>query len=223
MKEFRTIAAFFQALIPFIGFGAIAFVIYLGVPSPFNIIIVVFILILGLLSSRMIFNMMRRRGVIATLAGSHASYDLDELEPAPGSNVSKISPIELTKLFHEKKLTFSNGITVSIWGDWEGRKLNTRHHLEAVNYDVDNKVLTIKLDDNCILKVKEPRLIHLTGSYLKIIKAKEIQWKIPNDSDANDQYSYVNTDGKIKTSTNTQWKPHSYDIGIGMNALYLQG
>ncbi|CAM1357609.1 hypothetical protein THALO_70065 [Tenacibaculum halocynthiae] len=33
----------------------------------------------------------------------------------------------------------------------------------------------------------------------------------------------MNTAEKIYIKSNTKWKPHAYDIGIGMNALYLQG
>ena len=222
MKTFRTTIAFFQALFTLIGIGVMATFFYSNVKSPYNIILAVMALTLGLILSRFTFNLMRRRGVLATMAGL-ASYDLDELEPTLGSNTLKVSSEELTKLFHDHKLKFNRGTTLAIWGDWGDRKLNTSHHLESINYGSKNKILNIIFSDNCIITITEPRIIFLSSSYLKIVKAKEIKWLIPNDVNSNNEYIYLNTGKEIKTNSNTQWKPHKSDLGIGMNALYLQG
>jgi len=223
MKTFRTIVAFFQALLPLLGFGIISAVIYSDFKPPYNLIIAIAVFILGIYASRSIFNMMRRRGVISTMSGDNATYDLDELEPTPGSGVLKVTPEDLTQLFIDKKLKFNNGITVSIWGDWEGRKLDVKHTLNSIEFNSDNNILTIQFNDNCLLKITRPSLILCSNSYLKIVKAKEVLWQIPMDSAPSNQYSYLNTGKEIKTRSNTKWRPHEYDIGIGMNAIYLQG
>lgn len=132
MKTFRTIVAFFQALLPLLGFGIISVVIYSDFKSPYNIIIAIAVFILGIYASRSIFNMLKRRGVIAVMSGDNATYDLDELEPTPGSGVLKVTPEELTHLFLDNKLKFNNGLMVSIWGDWEGRKLDIKHTLNSI-------------------------------------------------------------------------------------------
>lgn len=67
--------------------------------------------------------MMRRRGVISVMSGNNATYDLDELEPTSGDGILKFTPSELTEFFSEKKMNFNQGISISIWGDWEGRQL----------------------------------------------------------------------------------------------------
>lgn len=56
-----------------------------------------------------------------------------------------------------------------------------------------------------------------------MIEAKEILWQIPAGPDSINQYNYLHTGEKIKTKSNTKWTPHNYDLGLGMNALYLQG
>ncbi len=222
MKVLRTIIAFFQALLPFLVFAFFSAGLYSELKAPYNVIAAIFVFVPGLFLSRSFFNFMRRRGVIATMSGDNATYDLDELEPTPGSGVLKLTPDELSSLFLEKKTKFNNGTTVSIWGDWEGRELDTRHEVNSINFNSENNILTIKFSDNCILKIKRPEAIFYSTSYLKIVKAKEILWQIPASSDSYKQYSYLNTGKEIKTKSNTNWTPHIYDIGVGMNALYLQ-
>ena len=223
MKAFRTIIAFFQALLPLLGFSFISAVIYSDLNTPYNMIIAIIIFIAGLFSSRSIFNMMRRRGVISVMSGDNATYDLDELEPTPANGVLKVNPEELANLFSEKKLSFNQVTTVSIWGDWEGRKLDTKHQISSLNFNSEINILTIVFNTKCILKIKSPSTILCSSSYLKVVKAKEILWQTPVNSSSNNQYRYLNTGEKIKTKSNTKWTPHTYDIGIGMNALYLQG
>jgi len=220
MKIFRTITAFFQALLPLLGFGIISVILYSELSSPYHIIIALSVLVFGLYTSRSAFNMMRRKGI---MFGNNATDNSNELEPDLGSDVLKLTPEALTNLCLQKKIKFNRGTTVSIWGDWEGRELNVKHELNSIYFDSEYNILTIKFYDNCILKIKRPSLIFYSSSYLKIIKAKEILWQTPIDSNSNNQYSYLNTGKEIKTKSNTKWKPHTYDIGIGMNALYLQG
>lgn len=223
MKIFRTIIAFFQALLPLLGFSFIGVVIYSELNRPFNIIIAITFLIIGLYLSRFVFNMIRRRGIISVMSGNNATYDLDELEPTPGSGVLKLTPEGLVNLFSENKLTFNQGTTISIWGDWEGRQLDTRHKISALSFNQENNILTINFSDKCVLKIKSPSLIFYSSSYLKVVKAKVILWETPSSSNLNNEYRYFNIGTKIKTESNTKWISHIYDIGVGMNALYLQG
>ncbi len=222
MKTFRTIAAFFQALLPLLGFGVVSAVIYSDFQSPYNLIVAIPVLVPGIYISRSIFNMMRRRGVISVIAADNSTFDLDNLEPTEGDGVFKLTPEEVQSKFLKDKLELS-ACTVSIYGDWEGRQLNIQHKLKTVEFDSKINTLTLLFTDNCLLKIRKPRLIFSTSSYLKIVKATEVLWQIPDDFKAHYQFSYLNTGKTIKTKSNTDWKPHEYDIGIGMNAIYLQG
>ncbi|HZH85897.1 MAG TPA: hypothetical protein VFD77_01180 [Brumimicrobium sp.] len=223
MKSLSTIVSLFYALLLFIGIGSISFFILVSSQSVLAIIAAIIVAIIGLVMSRFLFTMMMRRGVISVLAGSYASYDLDELKSAPNSSVLKISPAELSQFPIEQHLKFQHGLKVSIWGDWEGRYLEDRHHIESVDFDKKEKWLTIRFLDGCILKIKNPSPVYVTQSYLKIVKAQEIQWSIPTQTGLIKQYIYINEGENILTQSNTEWKPHHFDIGIGMNALYLQG
>ena len=223
MKIFRTIVAFIQASLPLLGFGFFSVVIYSELNAPYNTIVALAVFILGLYGSRSVFKMMRKRGIINVMSGDNASYDLDELEPTPDSGVLKLTPEKLTNLFLENKLKYNRGTRVSIWGDCKDRELDVRHQLSSISFNSEKNILTIKFSDNSLLVMKRPSIIHCCDSYLKVIKAKEILWQIPIDSNSNNQYSYLNTGKEIKTKSNTKWKPQTYDFGIGMNAIYLQG
>lgn len=222
MKTFRTIVAFFQALLPLLGFGIISTVLYSDLQFPYNLIVAILVFILGIYISRSIFNMMRRRGVISVMAAENSTFDLDNLEPTKGDGVFKLTPEEVKSKFLEDKLELTT-CTVSIFGDWEGRQLNIQHKLKTVEYDSKNNTLALLFYDNCLLKIRNPKMIFSTSSYLKIVKATEILWQIPDGFKSHFQFRYLNTGKTIKTKSNTDWKPHEYDIGIGMNAIYLQG
>ncbi|PKR82277.1 hypothetical protein CW751_02805 [Brumimicrobium salinarum] len=223
MKIFKFIFAFLQAAFLMFGFVAIAVIIYLEGKSAIHFIGIVVVLLVGFIVSRFLFNLMRRRGVLAVMTGTNASYDVDDLNPSSASGVLKLDPIALVKLFQEHKIKFPQDTSISIWGDWQGRKLDERHQISSIAYDKKNNLLIILFKDKCLIKIRKPTLILLASSYLKIVKAKEIVWEISNKSSSIHTYSYLNTGKKIKTQSNTNWKPHKMDIGIGMHALYLQG
>ncbi|MFT6842365.1 MAG: hypothetical protein ACJASR_001132 [Psychroserpens sp.] len=222
MKIFRTIVAFFQAFLPLIGFSIVSALIYSDLPAPYNILISVTLFTLGIYVSRSIFNMMMRRGVLAVMSADNATFDLDELEPTEGDGVLKLTPEELLNSFLKNEIELGE-CTISIYGDWEGRKLNVKHKLTSVEFHSIKNTLTLLFSDNCLLKIRNPKLIFYTSSYLKIVKATEILWQITDDFRVYKKFSYLNTGKNIKTKSNTDWKPHDYDIGIGMNAIYLQG
>jgi len=221
MKTFRTIVAFLQALLPLVGFGILSAVLHSELPAPYNIPASITLFILGIYISRSIFNMMRRRGVIAVMSANNASYDMDNLEPTGGDGVLKLTPDELRNHFLKNKIELGE-CTVSIYGDWEGRQLNVKHKLNSLEFNPKKRTLTLSFSDKCSLKIRNPRLIFLSSSYLKITEATEVLWQIPNDFNAHYQFSYLNTGKKVKTKSNTDWNPQEYQIGIGMNAVYLQ-
>lgn len=223
MNVFKILFACIQALLPLIGFGFIALVLYTEILPPFHIIGAIICVGLGLYLSWFVFNMINRRGAITTMSGNNASYDLDDLEPTPGSDFIKLSPKLLAEDFKENKFFFKMEVTVSIWGDSIGKKLNDKHILKSVIYKEETAILILEFYDDCLLKIKKPGVIYYSNNYLKIIHAREILWQITGKTKSFYQYSYLNTGKTIKTKSNTNWKSHPYDFGIGMNALYLQG
>ncbi len=222
MKTFRTIFAVFQAILGFIMFCVIAFFFYNDLSSPYNMIIAAIIVGFGIYVSIFVFKMLKRRGIFSVMTADWSTYELDNLEPNEGDGVLKVSPNQLETLFSQDKLNFNNG-TVSIWGDWTGRELDKKHQLKSVKFNSENDTLNLSFIDNCLLKIKNPKLIFITSTYLKIAKAKEVLWQTPHKPEGVDQYNYINLGKSIKTNSNTKWKPHPFDLGIGMDALYLQG
>lgn len=92
-----------------------------------------------------------------------------------------------------------------------------------MEFNAKRQILTISFKDRCRLIIECPSDILYTESYLKIVKAKEICWRIQMDSNSIHYYNCLNLDHEIKTESNTRWKAHANDIGVGIQALYLQG
>ena len=160
--------------------------------------------------------------MITAMSGDNSSYELDDLEPVPGDGVIKLTPDQLPNKFLSNELNLGE-FTIAIWGDWEGRKLNSRHKLKSIDYSLKNRILSLVFHDNCLLKIKNAQSILASNSYLKIMNAKEVLWQVPAQTQLNESFSYLNTGKEIVTKSNTSWKPHVRDVGIGMNAVYLQG
>ena len=72
------------------------------------------------------------------MSGNNSSYELDQLEPTPGDGILKLNAEELTCLFLHNQLGFNNGVKVSIWGDWVGRKLDIKHELKLIDFNPDD-------------------------------------------------------------------------------------
>ncbi len=222
MKIFRYIFAIFQALVT-LAFGVfLATLFYFQAQSPINIILPTLILGIAIYFSVSVFYVISKRGIITAMTGDNATYDLDLLEPIPGDGVLKLTPKKLEELFNNEELTFRNNTTISIWGDWEGRKLNSKHIINSISFDGNTKILNIEFDENYKLAITEPRLILTSISYIKIANAKSVVWQTPTKFNSLNKYVYKHTGKEIITQSNTNWQAHNYDIGIGMNAVYLQ-
>ena len=219
----NSLMAIVQAILTFIGISFIGLVFYSQLSSPYNWIFSIAISIIGFYLSFKVYRMIKRRGYIATASGDNSSYELDNLKPTPGSGVIELSPEELENRFNYGKIELSE-VTVTIWGDWKGRRLNLRHEIRTIEYDVEKHILIFFFKDYCKLRIRKPHIIHFTTNYLKILKAHEIEWEVPNQNEPSPaKYHYLNVGIEIKTKSNTNWIPKSEDLGIGMNALYLQG
>lgn len=222
MKIFRILFAFFQALLTLLGFGFICTITYFELEFPYNIVISVLVLTAGFTVSRFVYNITRRRDILSVISGSSSTYDLDELDPIGDNNVLKLSPEELVNHFHKQTFIFNRNVTISIWGDWEGKMLNNKHCLVNIEFEKNMNTLTLSFLKNCSLKIKNPKLIFLSKDYFKIVRADEIEWEIPYETNFH-RFKYINNSEEIITKSNTNWKPNKYDLGIGMNAIYLQG
>lgn len=222
MKGFiQSFMAYYQAFLFFLGVGIIGFVFYEELTTPYNIVVATMAVVIGFLGSRFIFHMIKRRGLISTMTGDNASYELDDLDPTEGRGVLKLDLVEFYQLYLGNSIKFGQG-KVSIWGDHHGKLLEEYHLIEDVQLDELRQIIVLKFNTQCTLTIVAPQHIFYTNTYLKIIKAKEIVWQTKDNSGQVHQYQYINGGNKLLTSSNTNWKPHKFDAGIGMNALYIQ-
>ncbi len=222
MKGFiQSFVAYYQALLFFLGVGIIGFVFYEELTIPYNIVVATMIVIIGFLGSRFIFHMIKRRGLISTMTGGNASYELDDLDPTEGIGVFKLNLVEFHQLYLDNSFKFGQG-KVSIWGDHNGKLLEEYHLIEDVQLDELRQIMVLKFNTQCTLTIVAPRHIFYSKTYLKILKAQEIVWQTKDNNGQVHQYQYINGGNKLLTSSNTNWKPHKFDAGIGMNALYIR-
>lgn len=213
--------AIIQALLTFIGVAFIGLVFYSELSNPYNYISVSISLIIAIYLSSRVFRMISRRGYITTMTGDNASYELDNLKPVPGSGITELTSDMLVKHFEQQSKNFSQ-YSIEIWGDTNAPRLKEKRNISEIHFDKDLKTLKISFDDNSELLIKNPRIIHHSISYLKIIKAQEVVWRIKENSQVL-EFHYLNNGSKIVTDSNTNWRPKHDDLGIGMNAIYLQG
>ncbi len=217
----NTLMATIQAILTFVGVAFIGLVFYSELSSPYNYISAAICVCIAIYLSVKVFRIIKRRGYIATITGDNATYELDNLKPNPGSVITELNGNTLAEHFKEQSLEFSK-YTIAIWGDTNTLKLNKKRSISTINYNVTTKILTITFDEGNLLLIKRPAIIHHSSSYIKIIKAKEVVWSV-NDNDQNNEFHYINDKTKIITKSNRKWNPKREDLGIGMNAIYLQG
>lgn len=220
MKITRNILAVIQAVFTLLGFCILGVVFLDELSSPFNWIITTLLFFIGIYVSIKVYRIIMRRGYISAISGNNSTYELDQLKPIPGSGVFEFMPEELTQFFADDKLSIKKG-SIAIWGDWDGRFLNKKHKLNIIQFD--KNILTLHFGEKCQLVIRNPLTIHCTDNYLKIINAKEVLWQVENEKGDYDKFCYLNTGERIETKSNTDWKPKREDLGIGMNAIYIQG
>jgi len=221
MKVLKIIFPFFYGLITFIGFGFIAFVIIDQFLFPFNYIVGIVILILAYFAGRLVFLFMLKRGVLGTFSGANESPDLDNIV---SSSIIVFENLEESDgIKNTLNLNFINKpCKISIWGDYNGKSLASNLNVGKIELFESEKILSISFKGGNQLKIKNPSKIHVTSSYLKVIKSSEILWKDKQSNNSFHEYSYKIKNGKIITQSNTNWRPHRYDLGIGKNPLYIQ-
>lgn len=214
--------AFIYGIGPIIGFSFMALIAYDELNRPFNNILCAVFLIAGVLAGRYLFKNIQRRGVMNVISGLNASYDVDTLEPNDYDYVYKSTAKELASQYKTNP-NFPKEVMIKIWGDWEGRKLNKKNKIENIDFDEDRNILTIGFEGNSILKVRNMGWILFSKTYLKIMKAEEVLWRICDDESNKKDFSYLFNGEKLLCKSNTDWKPHKLDVGIGMDTVYLQG
>jgi len=119
------------------------------------------------------------------------------------------------------------GKAIRIFDDWFGNRFEEEYQIKAINFNKENQLLILQLNEDKELRIQNPRLIMEAKTYLKILKADgvEIQWmQMKKDEEQPKRYFQkyeVIDDEKIQNSTNVDWfKPH-FDVSLGKPALLI--
>ncbi|MCT8341294.1 hypothetical protein MG296_14625, partial [Flavobacteriaceae bacterium TK19130] len=68
------------------------------------------------------------------------------MKPTPGSGFFETDPEELKTKFEKGEIVFDK-VSISIWGDWKGRKLDKDHKIAMMEFDKERGALIIHFSD----------------------------------------------------------------------------
>jgi len=223
-KILRHIVASFFGLIVFAGLSLIGvLIIYTSDnDNDIGLIISLALALLGLYLGYKIYVVILRRGILEFLTAIHATPTLDNLPLTDQSDVKQLSAQEFAEKFRNKENIFSGGI-IRIWGDWEGRNLESINELLSVDYEKNEEILKIVFLNNSKLTIWRPDNVFESESYLKINEAEKIKWEWLSNIDKNTyNYFLYEIDGKeVRIKTNANWNSNKYDTILGQPALFM--
>jgi len=217
------IGAAVQVVFTLIGSLIIATVVYYSLSSPFNLIAAIAVLVLGLYLARFVYQLILQRGLLSAMTGDNASYELDNLQPSIGSGTYVLSASDFVGSFNDDSCNIPKAVSLAIWGDSLDRGLDQKHTIKNVELDENENILTIKFKGGSSCLVRNPGQVMFSPSFIKVLTAKEISWRTISVDEESNSYSYLDTGKNIATRSNTDWTPKQYQVGRGMDALYLQG
>lgn len=172
------IRAVFNAIITLIGFVVLA-IAFIDSGKIVNLIISGSIFLFGVYVSVYVFRLVKNRpfGDLSP----RSTPDLNNLTPAPGSGIIEISAEKLCDLFNKENWKFSPFGRLKIWGDWQHKHLDVPKYITNMSYQTSSHLLSIVFDKGK-LQIINPRIIHASKGYLKIIFADKILWKWDDNS-----------------------------------------
>lgn len=210
MKFLTKFIAIVRTLLCFSVFVLIALVFFDGTKTPLNFILSGITLLAGIKASQFVYNFyLRRGGVISEKSEHYEHFTSEEFL------VNNLSSLE-NQFLH-------NGLKkghIRIWGDWKTTGLNQKHILVGVSYSSAENTLVFWFAGSWELTVKTPKKVFYSGTYFKVKSAEEVVWK--KEGEVLQKYIYRNAGKDLALSSNTDWKPHRYDMGIGADAVYIQ-
>jgi len=223
-KILRHIVASFFGLIVFAGLSLIGvLIIYTSDnDNDFGILISFVLGILGLYLGYKIYTVILRRGILEFLTAIHATPTLDNLPLTDQTDIKQLSAQEFAEKFSNNKNIFTEGI-IRIWGDWEGRDLESINELSRVEYEMSEDILKIVFLNNNRLTIWGPDKVFESESYLKINEAEKIKWEWLSNIEKNSyNYFLYEIEGKkVRIKTNTNWNRNKYDTILGQPALFM--
>jgi len=169
-----------------------------------------------------IYAVILRRGILEFLTAIHATPTLDNLPLTDQTDVKQLSAQEFAERFSNKENIFTGGI-IRIWGDWEGRDLESINELSRVEHEMNEGILKIVFLNNNKLTIWHPDYVFESESYLKINEAEKIKWEWLSNIDKNSyNYFIYELDSKeVKIRTNTKLNSNKYDTILGQPALFM--
>jgi len=210
------VAAVFRSFLTFLVFVLIA----LSAFNPDGIVSNIFggiMVVIGFFVSRYVYRVIMKRGILEVASSHLATPDLDNLTPSSSSEIQTPTARELADDFLNGKSLLSKGI-INIWGDWNQRNLDINNIIADMEYDSSVQILAIRFDNGNKLTIWSPQIIHVTTTYLKIIKASKVLWEWGNHL----AMTYQKNESKITRHTNSKWQMDSLDVDHTKPAVMIK-
>lgn len=221
------IAGFIFGLAPLAGAIIIGIAIYASFPNTAGIIILGLLGVLSIWLGLKIFKRVQIVGPIEFMTASHASPDLDNLEPTKDSETKRRSPEEIVRLLKNNNNLFQGG-SFRIFGDWFGKPHDNNHQIVSADFDDQLNKLTLNFKEGEKLEIYNPRHIFEASTFLKIVQADRIKltWFYYGKTQTPEHQYFIDyslTGKKITTETNVDWYKPIFDVSLGNPALMIYG
>lgn len=220
-EYFSIVAGLINAIIVFLGMSLFGFLFYYGIQGFWGVFTFILISCLGLFLAYKVFISIWRRGYLSFLASNYSSPDLDSLEPTMNSDFRELSVFEFYENWKNYQIICTGG-KVNIWGDFRSRGLDMDNQIKQVALD-SSETLTIIFKNSNKLTVVKPQIIHESESYIKILRASEVTWEWCNTTQKKQHFFkyYLESTGRIKTTSDFKWKSYSEDYLYQKSAVFI--
>lgn len=213
--------------LPIVAAVFIGLVFYQSFANAIGISITAALCIGAFIIGKFIFKRVLINGPIDFMSHIHASSDLDNLEPLEYEDTKRRQPKELVSLIKSNENLFKGG-TLCFFGDWFGERYKNNHRIIDASFDELENMLVIFFDNNQSLEIKNPKHIFEASTFLKILKADSLKFKLSHPSENLSNFDhfflyYKNDGDKIGTYSNVTWYKPLFDISLGEPALMIFG
>ena len=163
----------------------------------------------------------RSIGFIEFATALCASPDLDNPKVIPGSNHVARNPRVYAELIKRGVHLCKNG-SLRIFGDWFGERNRNPLVITSAEFNKTLNQLIIAFKTGEKMYISNPKHIHETSSYLKVIDAKKIKIECTLKGETG-FISYEKTKRNISIKTSFTKQKFNFDVYLGMPALFIYG
>jgi len=212
-------------LAPVITASSFAFFLYISFPNFTSLIISALILIFSFWLGFQIFKKIQSIGLIEFLTATHASPDMDNLQPSKESGIKCLDAIDYSNSFTEGT-NLCKGGTLRIYGAWYGKPYENNRTIIATKFNQKTNTLEFTFSNFEKMVITNPSKIMEGEYYLKVMEANKISIRVNKDENESDKIEpsfleYTQSNKEIIIQSNMKNIKNHRDISLGSPALMI--